>query len=75
MQPYSQPTLTPCGISAESQTVVSLADFLKLYLGENRTLLRNADVGEAGMVRIVSRSGANLTSEAVLDALKLREER
>ena len=38
-------------------------------------MLRDADVEEKGTVRIKTTTGCNLTSDAVLNALQLREDK
>lgn len=53
---------------------VTLSYLMTSFSSQDRSLLRNADVEESGTIRINTRTGAHLTSEKVLQALKLRNE-
>lgn len=53
----------------------SLDLLLRSFEKNERSLLREANVEEDGRIRINTSAGANVTSECVLAALKLREDR
>lgn len=54
-------------------TIVTLEKLLASFESRRRTLIRSADVGESGTIRVNTASGYHLTQKAVLDALNLRD--
>ena len=52
---------------------VQLSDLLKAFTARHRSLLRDASVDEEGGIAIDTKSGAHITSEIVIGALRKRE--
>ena len=59
----------------ENKENVTLEMLLKSYARKARSLLRDADVEEKVTVRIKTTTGCNFTSDAVLNALQLRQDK
>ena len=53
----------------------SLEDVVTSFRSTGRSLLRPQDVEDEGIIKISNRSGVHLTAEAILNALKRRDER
>ena len=60
---------------AQFTTDVISESLLEIFMRNHRSLLFDADVEQEGTNRITTTSGAHLTSDAVIDALKMRAER
>ncbi|KAI0557963.1 hypothetical protein FGB62_247g06 [Gracilaria domingensis] len=53
---------------------VSVSELLESFWKQERTLLRDSWVNEAGHIRIDTTTGSHVTSASVLDALRIRKE-
>ena len=61
-------------LNDDNAEMPTLSQIVGSFRASGRSLLRDADVEENGTIRIRTTGGAHLTSDAVLDALKRREE-
>ena len=76
------PTSKPASVSPliylftgnDNAEMPTLSQIVGSFRASGRILLRDADVEDNGTIRIKTTRGAHLTSNAVLDALKRREE-
>lgn len=62
-------------VEKESEGELPLSVVIKSFEQKERSLLRDVDVEEEGRIRVSTTSGAHVTSDAVLEALKERCQR